>query len=186
MPSVLHRRLAIVLAVLFGPVAGCANLPTMPWQKLPLDAEAGLYKSAAVDYQVDAGLLNLPVAVARVEGQRLCFEQFASQPRAGSAVGKLSIRYPHPEGKPGLARVELAVTNDPRPQRPWWQPTHWLPTSASKGPTAASSELWLLDIPKADLDQILAEMPPRWLLRLDATPRHQRKPQRGLQRPSHS
>lgn len=78
-------------------LAGCTgSLPTMPWQKMPLDVASGLYDDAALTYRLDAGKLGQPLDVVRVEGQRITYDQVASSPLADESIGTLSITYPHP------------------------------------------------------------------------------------------
>jgi hypothetical protein len=146
--------LLLLLAGSLCSAAGCAVLPTLPWNKPRLDAEAGLYRSAAITYRIDAGGQSLPIAVARVEGQRVSYEQVASRPETGTALGTLSIRYPSPSGRADVAEVRLVIQRASSPQAVWWKPHTYLWKTPE--PTADSiHEEWVLDIAKPEFDQIL-------------------------------
>jgi hypothetical protein len=155
----LGSLLAIALCIgLVAPLTGCASLPPLPWFHPPLDAEAGLYKSAVIKYRVDAGQQSLPVSIARVEGQRVSYDQVASRPETGSALGILSIHYPHPAGRGDMAEVRLAIESQQAPRMVWWKPaTYRIPFGFGKDMSPIAEE-WALDISKADLDVMLNEL----------------------------
>jgi hypothetical protein len=144
--------------------SGCGSLPVaMPWEKVPLDASAGFYDSASIVYRLDAGKMEQPLDVARVEGQKIAFEQVASSPLAEQSIGTLSITYPHPGGKPGLAQAKFAIDSAPAKVSKPSAPRNWNPLSR-KPPLPASPkamvtaqpevhEMWVLDIPAAESDQ---------------------------------
>jgi hypothetical protein len=147
------------LAGLLCCAAGCTTLPALnlPWQKPRLDAEAGLYKSAALTYTVDAGRQSLPISVARVEGERVSYDRVPSPPQAGSSLGTLTAQFPHPAGRDGMAQMRLVIESDTSPRLVWWNPTTY--GRAARGTAAdAIHEEWLLDISKADFDQILDQL----------------------------
>ncbi len=147
------KWLLLLLASSLCCTAGCAFLPTLPWDKPRLDAEAGLYQSAAITYRIDAGGQSLPIAVARVEGQRVSYDQMASRPEKGTALGTLSIRYPHPSGQADVAEVRLVIQRKSSSQTVWWKPNTYLNAPSSNAD--AIHEEWALDIAKPELDLIL-------------------------------
>jgi hypothetical protein len=130
----------------------------MSWQKMPLDAEAGMYKTAEIVYHVDAGRLTLPVSVTRVEREQVSFDDMVSRPEAGCAGGRIAIRYPHPDGRTDFAEVRLVIERDPRKPFVFWKPNSWRlrgPQSAAEEP---SREEWRLDLAKSELDELINQM----------------------------
>lgn len=133
----------------------------MPWQKVPLDASAGFYESASIVYRLDAGKLEQPLDVARVEGQKVVYEQVASSPLSDQSIGTLTITYPHPGGRTGWAQAKFALDSTPTKSTP---ATNWNPfRKKPKGPpppTAITTvqaevhEVWVLDIPSAESDTV--------------------------------
>ncbi len=152
-----NRLVQCVLIVLIGAASGCTSWPdlTSPWHKPLLDAEAGLYTAASIEYRVDAGLQNLPLSIARIEGRRVSYDQVASQPQRGAATGSLMLRYPHPDGSTDRAEVRLSIDSVSRSKSSWWKPTTYL---AHRAAADAIHEEWLLDVPKSDLDSILDQL----------------------------
>ncbi len=160
-------RRAWVVALL-ALLAGCTgSLPTMPWQKMPLDVASGLYDDAALTYRLDAGKLGQPLDVVRVEGQRVSYEQVASSPLAEESIGTLSVAYPHPlkGADAALARFML----DSAPAESKSKPTPWNPlaaqdTSQSAAPTTVAGsqpevhETWELDITHQELDALFKQI----------------------------
>ncbi len=157
---------AAALAVLgAGLSAGCSGLampalPAMPWQKVPLDASAGFYESGAIVYRLDAGQLAQPLDVARVDGQKVSYEQFASSPLADQSIGTLSITYPHPGGRAGCAQARFALDSAPTMPsatsalNPFAKKSPGAQTMASKAtPQGEIHEVWVLDIPSTESDQ---------------------------------
>lgn len=141
-------------------LAGCVSLsaPTLPWDKPQLDAEAGLYQSAALSYTVDAGRQSLPISVAHIEGQRVSYDQVPSPPQAGTSLGTLTVHYPHPAGREGMAQVRLVIRSDAAPPVVWWNPATYRRPQLSAVAADAIHEEWLLDISKADFDQLLDQL----------------------------
>ena len=108
------RRAALCGLLLAWLAEGCGSLSVaVPWKKMPLDASAGFYESASIVYRLDAGKLEQPLDVARVEGQKILYEQVASSPLAEQSMGTLTITYPHPGGRPGMAQAMFAIDSAP-------------------------------------------------------------------------
>lgn len=144
--------------------SGCGSLPVaVPWKKMPLDASAGFYESASIVYRLDAGKMEQPLDVARVEGQKILFEQVASSPLADQSIGTLTVTYPHPGGRAGLAQAKFAIDSLPGKTPKTTATGGWNPLSrkppnppAPKGLVTTQPEIhemWVLDIPAAESDQ---------------------------------
>ncbi len=139
--------------------AGCSSVP-LPWQKVPLDAATGFYSAASLTYRLDAGKLQQPLDVTRIDGQAVNYEQVASSPLPDQSIGTLSITYPHPAGRAGYALVTFALASNPtKPKESKsWNPFK-KPAKDSWPPTAVSSsqpevhESWQLDIPSGESDR---------------------------------
>jgi hypothetical protein len=104
---------------------------------VPLDAAAGLYEKASLTYRVDAGQLSIPLALSRIEGQLVSYDEVASGPLPNHAIGTLEVRYPHSAGKPDMAEARVVIVYEG--------------DQASKQKTR---EVWTLDLPKAELDRM--------------------------------
>jgi hypothetical protein len=135
---------------------------------VPLDSAAGMFDSAKIVYQVDAGQLCEPLAMARIEGQLVSYEQTPSAPLPNHSTGKLTVEYPHPQGKPGfaLARVDV-ISRVPAPTQAdkstakllahgieWG----WRKVVPETNPADMSSETWTLDIPKSHFDLAVGQL----------------------------
>jgi hypothetical protein len=150
-----HLALGGVLGVCL--LAGCSSLK---WNKVPRDASAGFYQSASLTYRLDAGKLQQPLDVARVDGQNVSYEQVASSPLPDQSVGTLSLIYPHPSGRMGYAQVkftlESAHTKSTTPKS--WNPFKKTPPGPPQpvsfsGAQPEVHEVWVLDIPSGESDQ---------------------------------
>lgn len=141
--------------------AGCSSLP-QPWRKVPLDASTGFYETASLSYRLDAGKLQQPLDVVRVEGQRVAYEQVASSPLPDQSIGTLSIVYPHPAGRQGFAQVRFNLDSVAPSAAPSKPAKSWNPFAKPsdrppppKGVTSSQPEVhesWALDISKAESD----------------------------------
>jgi hypothetical protein len=116
-------------------------------------------------YRLDAAPLNESLAVARIEGQTVSYDEVAASRLTDRTVGTLRIIYPHPEAPPELARAEVQIDAAPLPDLahlnerssellPWYrhgmQPTHET--------AEASHETWQLDLPRAEMEQLLGRL----------------------------
>jgi hypothetical protein len=153
---------AIALAVMLA-APGC-NLA--PWNKVPLDASAGFYESASLTYRVDAGALQQPLDVLRLEGQQIRYEQVASSPLPEQTTGTLTVTYPHPAGRTGFAQARFELSSV-SPSKDAKKSSSWNPLAKSKkkpaGPEPQTSvkggqpelfESWVLDIPNSESDRL--------------------------------
>ncbi len=159
------RGFAIACLLCATPLAGgCSALPK-PWRKVPLDASTGFYQSASLSYRLDAGRLQQPLDVARVEGLRVSYDQVASSPLADESIGTLALAYPHPAGHDGMAQAKFTLdsaaprTAASKASRASWNPFKSKETPAPSAPTKVTGhqpeihEIWLLDIPRAEADE---------------------------------
>jgi hypothetical protein len=150
-----HLALAGMLGACL--LAGCSSIK---WHKVPRDASAGFYQSASLTYRLDAGKLQLPLDVARVEGQSVSYEQVASSPLPDQSIGTLSLTYPHPTGRVGYAQAKFTLESTHAKSTPQtsWNPFKKTPPG-SQSPVSFSGaqpevhEVWVLDVPSVESDQ---------------------------------
>jgi hypothetical protein len=137
-------------------LAGCSSLPHPP---VPLDARSGLFDSAQLVYQFDAGRLGVPVAVSRIESQRVSYDEVPSQPRAGRSTGQLEICYPHPQGYPGLAEARVTIESRTPAggelELPWFLSAGQ--AESARGPVEVR-EIWVLDLPRDELTRLVGQL----------------------------
>jgi hypothetical protein len=150
----------LTLAALCAPLAGCSSLP---WHKVPLDAASGFYQSASLTYRLDAGQLQQPLDVVKIEGQAISYEQVASSPLPDQTIGTLALVYPHPAGRSGMAQATFTLTSTTSKAAKPSTASSWNPFKKSNEPTAPAGltssqpevhETWTLDLPSAESDQI--------------------------------
>ncbi len=137
-------RFAICLATGVLLLTGC-QLP--PLKRMPLDATAGLYERAVLTYHVDAGQLNIPLAVTRITGQGVSYEDVPSSSLANQSTGVLAIEFPHPAGREGFALATMTLNTA--------VPTEGAAAAKDKTEKSTGSlvrEVWKLDLPTAELD----------------------------------
>lgn len=165
----LAQALSIHRAAVWGVLAmcllvGCSSVKStrrLPWQKMPLDASTGFYQSATLEYRIDAGKLQQPLDVARVQGQHLWYEQVASSPLPDESTGTLTITYPHPSGRSDVAQVKFVLESHPAEEsdsKSWNPITRYWPGDDKKMSTRISTsqpelhETWVMDIAHAESD----------------------------------
>ncbi|HJT32231.1 MAG TPA: hypothetical protein VJ783_09330 [Pirellulales bacterium] len=141
--------------------AGCTNLQP---RTVRIDSAAGMYQNVNIDYRVDTGRLSEPLIVSRIAGRRIRQQLIPSSPYADRSVARLSIQYPHPEGKEGYALAEVVIeTRAPRragqARKSVWQ--QWVGgfSDAARDlvpgmPTSDTVyEAWAMDLPRSELDR---------------------------------
>lgn len=161
------QRFASVCCWLLAIIAlvGCSHVRP---HSVALDSAAGMFDSAKIVYHVDAGRLCEPLAMARIEGQAVSYEQKPTSPLPNYSTGKLTVEYPHPLGKPGyaLARVEITSRTPPAVETEK-SSVMLLARELGNGlrkvvpesnPTDVSSETWTLDIPKPQFDHAVGQL----------------------------
>ncbi|HEY2880777.1 MAG TPA: hypothetical protein VGJ15_00035 [Pirellulales bacterium] len=118
-----------------------------------------------ISYRLDAARLNIPVAVTRVEGQLVSYDDVAGSLQPNRTVGSLHVVYPHPQAQSGFARVELRIDADPTPSivqlqdrtsesLPWFRRL----SQPAKPTDDAEHEIWQLDVPRSQLDSLLGTL----------------------------
>jgi hypothetical protein len=146
-------------------ILACTGCSTFPSRTVRIDSAAGMYQGVTLTYKVDGGQLSEPLTVARISGQQVTEERLPSSPYPDQSVVRLSIRYPHPDGKSGFALAEMVVETRTPPnaqvKKAVWQ--QWSDSFASVArdllPGMKMSddvyEAWSLDISKSDVDRVV-------------------------------
>jgi hypothetical protein len=160
-----NRPLVYIWLAIWLCLAGCS---TFEPRTIRIDAAAGMYQKVTLKYKVDGGQLSEPLTVARIAGQHVTQERLPSSPYPDRSVARLSIQYPHPDGKAGYALAEMVVeTHTPAnaqaaAKKAAWE--QWADAFASTArdilPGVKMSdgvyEAWAMDISKNDLDRVVA------------------------------
>jgi hypothetical protein len=126
---------------------------------VPYDSAASMYEKAQVTYEMDASKLQVPISVARVEGQLVSYQQVPSAIQNGATLGRLEIEYPHPRGREGFALARVTIEskfNEGSQER----------SLASRMPVVGKyvdpptqvEEVWELDIPRGQFDRVVAQL----------------------------
>lgn len=159
------RTLALCGAVCLAASVGCRSTR----QAEPLDGLAGNYEKAKLEYKIDAGKLNVPIELARIEGQAVSYDHIGSMPLPEQATGTLTLEYPHPEKHIGFVKARLEIRSqdaaklhaaETSTKKRWLWGTAWLRKSKPE-PAAdpeAVVEVWEVDVPRGELDQALAAL----------------------------
>jgi hypothetical protein len=139
-------------------MAGCSVFNT---KGVPLDSSAGLFDKARLSYQVDTDRINTSAATGR-EGRLVSYHQGPAAHLPVNARASVDIRYPHPEKRAGMARVEVRIAShggskpaDAAAWKRWWLVTRDA-VPGLKGD--ATTEIWTLDIPKSELATIVSRL----------------------------
>ncbi|HVX10474.1 MAG TPA: hypothetical protein VHC22_04800 [Pirellulales bacterium] len=147
-------------------VVGCS---VMQPRSLRIDSAAAPYRGVTLSYRVDGGQLSEPLTVARIVDGKVIQERLPSSPYPDRSVVRLSIRYPHPDGKLGYALAEMVVETRKPPNVQAQKKSTWQQWGDSIASTAQELlpgikmsddiyEAWSLDIAKSDLDRVIAGM----------------------------
>jgi hypothetical protein len=107
-------RVFLAGALLLGSMSGCQSLNP---RSVQIDAASGRFQSAQLTYQVDTGRLSQPIQTARIEGQQVSYQQLPSSPLPDRSKARLSVQYPHPNGRAGFALAEVIVEADGRAEK---------------------------------------------------------------------
>ncbi len=146
----------------------CAGCSVLQPQSMRIDSATAAYQGVTITYRVDGGQLNEPLTVARIDGQQVTQQSVPSSPYPDRSVARLSIRYPHPDGKADSALAELVIETRKPPgaqaKKSTWQ--QWVDSFAATArdvlPGVRLSddvhEAWAMDIAKSDLDRVIAGM----------------------------
>ncbi len=161
-----HGPLAVCGCLALAMAVGCRSTSR---QAEPLDALAAGYDKAHLEYKIDAGKLNVPIELARIEGQAVSYDHQGSLPLPEQAIGTLTVDYPHPEKHIGFAKARLEIRSqdaaklhaaETSSKRSWLWGTAWLrrKTTAPADEASTVVEVWEVDIPRAELDQALTQL----------------------------
>lgn len=158
----MKRPLGILplLALLLMPA--CAQIEKMRTTAPRMDSAAGMYDRASIVYRIDAGKMSEPVALARIDGQLVSYEERASAPLPKCSTGTLTVRYPHPDGRRDVALAELVITakisdatlSPGERAKKSWLPS-WIPVEHKE---ELAYESWKFDLPKPELDQAMSQL----------------------------
>lgn len=151
-----------VAALAVAPLAGCRSARH---QTDSADLLARAYDKAKLEYKIDAGKLNVPIELARIEGQAVSYDHLGTMPLPDQAVGTLTLEYPHPDKHVGFvkARLEIRSSNPESLQaandsKRWWNVWSKSKRQAATDDPQAVVEVWEVDIPRTELDGVLAQL----------------------------
>jgi len=133
------------------------------------------YEHLQLVYDVNSQFRSLPLTsqlVAGLNGESSLADELglddaslseATSQSEGWKGVRLQIDYPHPDGFPGLARATLRLTTRPDPV---YSPIDGRPFQYQEAPLeidtlsarACDDELWTLDIPRQQLNALVAEL----------------------------
>lgn len=161
----MHRTaLAMGLCVVLFALSGCQSAP----KTVGTEAPAVDYREVQLTYDVSGQYREIPLetgAIQPASAQSKTLERWSA--------AKLSIQYPHPEGKADLARATLRLSG--HVSKPTQTPRRGTsPTGATLSelpdlfateggedfalPSARDDEIWVLDFPKQQLDLLMADL----------------------------
>lgn len=159
-------RLIAAVVLLCIASAGCQ----LPGQIKLTKSGAPRYERANIVYKLDGGLRPLPLTDSEIKpisfDDAVSAAPLASNPSSEWATAILSVQYPHPDGTPELARASLRLSASP-PGLGISQASRWLgkgrgiePPMLSEFPRPAlrDDEIWVLDLPKQELDLLIADL----------------------------
>jgi len=151
-----HSGLAIPIATALLMGCGCSLLRGPEAQ---INFAADRYASATLLYRVESARPS--------PTQQSSFSLASVSPSSGGVVQSLAVKYPHPAGRPGYARVELVLEKltppgapDPESKTGWFSSLARmardnLPGIAFEGNVIAA---WGMDLPVNQLDPIVARL----------------------------
>lgn len=129
------------------------------------------YERANIVYELDGAQRPLPLTDPEVKAAAFLAEDEVSAAAPEWAGATLSLQYPHPDGVTDTARATLRLSAEPLRNSPsaLAQATRWLGWNRSgepsHSPVAADSkqpvrddEIWVLDLPKQQLDLLLTDL----------------------------
>lgn len=129
------------------------------------------YERANIVYELDGTQRPLPLAGSEIKPAAFESEEESPPTATEWAGATLSIQYPHPDGMADTARATLRLSAEPQPHSlsAGAQARRWLgwnkslsanANSESSGPhpPTRDDEIWVLDIPKPQLDLLLTEL----------------------------
>ncbi len=137
--------------------AGCQPGYIKP--PVPYDSASSYFDKAHIQYAVDASKLQVPVSVARIEGQLVSYQQVPSTVQHGGTIGNLEIEYPHPQGRQGFALARVKIESKFSADGTAPSLTSQIPIVGRwVQPPTQVQEIWELDIPRDQLDHAVASL----------------------------
>ncbi len=129
------------------------------------------YERANIVYELDGAQRPLPLTSTEIKPVAFDADPETPPPAPEWAEATLSIQYPHPDGTADTARATLRLSAEHRHDSPsavaqarrWlgWnpqsEPVDGSTSTAAKAPRR-DDEIWVLDIPKQQLDLLLTEL----------------------------
>lgn len=148
-------------------LAGCR----IPSQLTAGSSSTPQYERANIVYDLDGAQRPLPLTDSEIKPVSFTGTPDTLTPGPQWAGATLSLQYPHPEGLTDTARATLRLSSEPRRDSlsTLAQASRWLgwsrsdeqpaatEGSASK-PTLRDDEIWVLDIPRQQLDLLLTDL----------------------------
>lgn len=171
MPSARQTRWASlggIVLCLASVLAGCRLPSSLSASK----SGTPQYERANIVYALDGAQRPLPLTSSSIKPVAFDADSPPTPtPAPEWAEATLTIQYPHPDGTADTARATLRLSAEPRPDSPSTiaQARRWLGWSTTAETTEATGtpeiktasrddEIWVLDIPKQQLDLLLAEL----------------------------
>lgn len=157
------RAAALQLAtILLLSCVGCNSLGGRPTQVVSADA---LYQRATVTYRLDSQRLSPQRSPAPGGAQPVSYEQAAPSSATQRMLTTISITFPHPDNKPGLALVEV-VMEAPDAEASQGRSTRWLRKAGRLIDSSLPGvhwgegvkEAWAMDIPQRELDELVKQL----------------------------
>lgn len=157
------RAAALALAgVVLACSAGCNSLGGRPTQVVSADS---LYQRATVTYRLDSQRLS-PARTQPAGGATpVSYESSSAAAAQQRTLTTVSLTFPHPDGKPGMALVEVVI-EAPDAQADAARPTRWLRKAGRLIDGSLPGvhwgegvqEAWAMDVPQRELDELVKQL----------------------------
>ena len=147
-----------LLVMLLFATIGCSTVRSL---KRHASFDKDSYEKVTITYRTDTDRLNV-ASTAQFGVQPASLQSGSSSWLPSCCIGTVVIRYPHPGGQPGSALVTVALhptgDADGTVSRSVWTKIRGLYTAESKDDSAHIKpvEVWTMELPKWQLDNILA------------------------------
>ncbi len=123
------------------------------------------YEHATISYDVAGCCRNLLTGESEITPVAYSADQSTAVEDSVWKSAQLSIQYPHPDEMPDMAQVKLRLSS--------LAPDDEMPRVSGASPLAGgicNDELWVMDIPKVELDQLLIQLSNRGQTTTDPLP----------------
>lgn len=187
MPRETHQAIALLALLLATSAGGCSSFSRETdiaanqqadkkynvWQTSYNEAAAESLEpvwqgkqAVRLTYRIDAGQLGAPLAISCVQAKQVAYQEVAPSGLAQRSIGVLDIQYPHPAGREGMALVGVVIQQQHGPDRGmppafiqqvrgWFR---WPDENTIVGSNRDLHEAWVMDVPRAELDQIIGRL----------------------------